>query len=195
MAEKAKIFYFSVFILAVFAFVFHITAMGHHHWKKADYRNEAVAQSKIHITIGLFTNCTTNSDTRGETCYPNLFPRDSDCNINQCRQNRNCSCDYLPSTKGIAACTIIASIFLGLAIIILFIHSINTSETRTVGLCLGLLPLILLLLTCIFILIALILIGSYLSRDIMEMVNELYHCKLNFKKKLRKLRYLFFSKR
>ncbi|CAF0776289.1 unnamed protein product [Rotaria sordida] len=84
--------------------------------------------------------------------------------------NPYCPCDYLPSTKGIAACTIIAAIFLGLTIIILFIHSINTSETRSIGMFLSVLPLILLLLAFAFILTALILVGSYLSRDVMYLV-------------------------
>ncbi|CAF4181301.1 unnamed protein product, partial [Rotaria sordida] len=82
----------------------------------------------------------------------------------------SCQCDFLPSTKGIAACTIIASIFLGLSIILLFIHSINISENYSIGVCLSFFPFILILLAFIFILITLILVGSYLSRDIMYVV-------------------------
>ena len=175
MVEKAKIFYFGVFILVVFAFIFHVTAMGHHHWKKATVRN-ATASGYIGgnlTTIGLFTRCVPLDGIRQEICFPNLFPGNSSCTVANCllkNSDSSCSCDFLPSTKGIAACAILASIFLGLAIIILFIHSINTSETRTVGLVLGIFPLILLLLAFIFILITLILVGSYLSRDIMEIL-------------------------
>ena len=172
MAEKAKIFYFGVFILTVFAFIFHVTAMGHHHWKKADAR---YANTTPHTTIGLFTRCIPSNVSKTESCSPNLFPKNASCSVSQCLLRETpsyCSCDFLPSTKGIAACAIIASVFLGLAIIILFIHSINTSETRTVGLFLGILPLILLLLAFIFILITLILVGSYLSRDMMHVVKE-----------------------
>lgn len=154
--------------------------MGHHHWKKAVLRNDTISNNRT--TIGLFTRCITVFDISGENCVPNLFPRGSNCTLVQCSYRDGfdyCSCDYLPSTKGIAACAIIASILLGLAIIILFIHSINTSETRTVGLCLGILPLILLLLTFIFILITLILVGSYLSRDIMEMMNNVIPSRFN----------------
>jgi hypothetical protein len=177
MAEKAKIFYFGVFILVVFAFIFHVTAMGFHHWKKADARNSTYVSmySINHTNVGLFTRCTPSTSTKEETCFPNLFPNNKSCSVEICLQinpDASCSCGFLPSTKGIAACAIIAAIFLGLAIIILFIHSINTSETRTVGLFLGLLPLILLLLALIFILITLILVGSYLSRDIMQIVQD-----------------------
>jgi hypothetical protein len=178
MVEKAKIFYFGVFVLVVFAFIFHVTAMGYPHWKKADARNTTsnlVTMYGInHTTIGLFTRCIPLDVSKKETCFPNLFPNNKSCSIDPDCLSRNpsssCSCDYLASTKGIAACAIIAAIFLGLAIIILFIHSINTSETRTVGLLLGLFPLILLLFAFIFILITLILVGSYLSRDIMHVV-------------------------
>jgi hypothetical protein len=177
MVEKAKIFYFSVFILVVFAFIFHVTAMGHSHWKKATASNNngSILISGNQTTIGLFTRCITTNITNQETCFPNVFPSNNSCNYTaNCSQaGSSCSCDYLPSSKGIAACAIIASIFLGLAIIILFIHSINTAETRTIGLVLGLFPLLLLLLAFIFILITLILIGSYLSRDMMQIV-QLY---------------------
>ncbi len=173
MVEKAKIFYFGVFILVVFAFIFHVTAMGHHHWKVARAKNgTGISTYGLNYTnIGLFKRCTPLYT--GETCFPNVYPSNKNCSFGQCSFPNlypSCSCDFLPSTKGIAACAIIASIFLGLAIIILFIHSINTSETRTMGLVLGLFPLILLLLAFIFILITLILVGSYLSRDMMEIV-------------------------
>ena len=172
MVQKAKIFYFTVFILVVFAFIFHITAMGHQHWKKATskYNNSAIN----YTTVGLFTRCQPGYNATTEICFPNKFPLNEGCTSwNVCisrTQNDSCQCDYLPSTKGIAACAIIASVFLGLAIIILFIHSINTSETRSIGIILGFFPLFLLLLAFIFILIALILVGSYLSRDIMHLV-------------------------
>jgi len=175
MVEKAKIFYFGVFILVVFAFIFHVTAMGFSHWKKATTTNVTVINmlGGNQATIGLFTRCVTSNISFGESCYPNVFPGSSACQVSDCLQVQSassCSCGTLPSTKGIAACAIIASIFLGLAIIILFIHSVNTAETRTLGLVLGLFPLLLLLLAFIFILITLILIGSYLSRDMMEFV-------------------------
>lgn len=179
MVEKAKIFYFGVFILVVFAFVFHVTAMGHHHWKKASPRNitgGGYIGGNL-TTIGLFTRCIPSDVVNQELCFPNLFPKNPSCNAGSCRlknPDSACLCDFLPSTKGIAACAILASIFLGLAIIILFIHSVNTSETRTVGLVLSLFPLILLLLAFIFILITLILVGSYLSRDIMELVKSTF---------------------
>jgi hypothetical protein len=178
MVEKAKIFYFSVFILVVFAFIFHVTAMGHHHWKKADAVNStsALVYGFNHTSIGLFTRCITMDGYKSEVCYPNMFPMNDVCDSrNSClttTPNSTCSCDFLPSTKGIAACTIIAAVFLGLSIIILFIHSINTSETRSLGLILGLFPLVLLLLSFIFILITLILVGSYLSRDVMYLVKS-----------------------
>jgi hypothetical protein len=175
MVQKAKILYFSVFILVVVAFVFHVTAMGHHHWKRADGIN-ATQYGFNHTTIGLFTRCTPAEDNKTETCFPNKYPTGGSCVLwNACLpriSNASCQCDFLPSTKGIASCTIIAAIFLGLAIIILFIHSINTSETRSLGLILGFFPLLLLLLSFIFILIALILVGSYLSRDMMHIVRQ-----------------------
>ena len=191
MVEKAKIFYFSVFVLVVFAFIFHVTAMGYAHWKKATPLNSngtnAIGGSQT--TIGLFTRCITSNGSSIESCFPNVYPGNNNCpNIGYCLDvvsSSNCSCDYLPSTKGIAACSIIASIFLGLAIIILFIHSINTKETRAVGLILGLFPLLLLLLALIFILIALILVGSYLSRDAMHLIqllaNGKYISKIKYK--------------
>lgn len=178
MVEKTKIFYFSVFILVVFAFIFHVTAMGYHHWKKAEARNTtfSTAYGINFITIGLFTRCISDPTYKMETCVPNIFPNTKSCGtLNDClarTSNTSCSCDFLPSTKGIAACSIIAAIFLGLTIIILFIDSISTSKTRTIGLFLGFLPLILLLLAVIFILIALILVGSYLSRDIMQIIYQ-----------------------
>lgn len=178
MVEKTKIFYFSVFILVVFAFIFHVTAMGHPRWKKADARNSTSVNNYgiTRTTIGIFTRCTVSPTFKEETCFPNLFPNNQNCSIeNVClarQTNSTCSCDFLPSTKGIAACSIIAAIFLGLTIVILFVHSISTSETRTIGLVLGLFPLILLLLAFIFILITLILVGSYLSRDMMHVIYQ-----------------------
>jgi hypothetical protein len=139
MVEKAKIFYFTVFILVVFAFVFHVTAMGHPHWKRATniFGNTTNYNT---ITIGLFTRCSPWDSYTEETCFPNKYPMSTNANCFNwavCLPRNStidCQCDFAPSTKGIAACTIIAAVFLGLAIIILFIHSINTSETRSVGL-------------------------------------------------------------
>jgi len=170
MVQKAKILYFTVFILVVFAFIFHVTAMGHHHWKKATGKT-STANGFSHTVIGLFTQCESVDNIAAESCYPNKYPGvNTNCSRSLClikNSTDNCQCDFLPSTKGIASCAIIASIFLGIATIVLFIHSIKTTETRTVGLLLGFLPLLLLLLAFIFILITLILVGSYLSRDIM----------------------------
>jgi hypothetical protein len=167
--EKAKIFYFSVFVFVVVAFIFHVNAMGHHHWKKATSRYYNRTDFN-YTTIGLFTRCVPSEIDNSETCYPNIYPRNSSCTYTACEPrfpNPNCQCDFSSSTKGIAACAIIAAIFLGLVIIILFIHSIKTTASRSFELFLGLFPLILLLLALIFILITLILVGSYLSRDIM----------------------------
>jgi hypothetical protein len=189
MVEKAKIFYFTVFILVVFAFIFHITAMGHPHWKRATSKYGNETTNFNYITVGLFTRCSPIDTTTRETCFPNKFPLSDSCFYwAVCLSkppNDTCQCDFLPSTKGIAACAIIASVFLGLAIIILFIHSINTSETRSIGLILGFFPLFLLLLAFIFILIALILVGSYLSRDIMHVVrpDQSKYIYENYKKK------------
>ncbi|CAF3292153.1 unnamed protein product [Rotaria socialis] len=174
--QKAKILYFTVFILAVFAFVFHVTAMGHHHWKTAVKHNFTNINYINQTTIGLFTRCVTSYFNATETCFPNKFPMNNNfLDSNLCVQiplNDNFQCDFLPSTKGIASCAIIAAVFLGLAIVILFIHSINTSEARSVGICLSFFPLLLLLLTFIFILITLILVGSYLSRDMMYILRR-----------------------
>ena len=177
MVQKAKIFYFTTFVLVIFAFILHITAMGHHHWKKADGKNTTVTGFN-YTTIGLFTRCILMESNRTELCFQNKYPRSSNCySWYECLKrspNETCQCGFLPSTKGIASCAIIASVFLGLSIIILFIHSINTSETRSVGLFLGFCPLLLLLLAFVFILIVLILVGSYLSRDIMHIVRQEY---------------------
>ena len=180
MVERTKILYFTVFIFVVIAFVFHINAMGHHHWKDITVKNITGnangALGNNHITIGLFTQCRTSNVSRAETCFPNMYPRDGRCDLLLiCAVkpiNETCRCDYLPSTKGIAACTIIAAVFLGLALLILFFHSIKTTGSRAVELILSLFPVILLLLAFIFILIALILVGSYLSRDAMTMLRN-----------------------
>ena len=179
MGEKGKFFYFTVFVLVVFALVFHLTAMGHHHWKRAEARNATYGNRYFFnsTTIGLFTRCIPAEDTLAvEQCFPNRFPMNYSCNpLNAClakTPNEACRCDFLPSSKGIASCAIIASVFLGLALIILFIHSIKTSETRSLGLILSLLPFIFLLLAWMFILTTLILVGSYLSRDIMHLVQN-----------------------
>ena len=175
MVERTKIFYFTVFILVVIAFIFHINAMGHHHWKNITVKNNTLLRTG-NITIGLFTQCQTSITTRIETCFPNMYPGNKTfygsgvCAIRPL--NDSYHCDYLPSTKGIASCAIIAAVFLGLAVLILFIHSIKTTGSRSVELILSLFPLILLLLAFIFILIALILVGCYLSRDVMTMLQE-----------------------
>ena len=176
--SKAKFLYFTVFVLVAFAFVFHITAMGFHHWKEATSpknRNMSAVNLK---SFGLFTRCLQSNGTRGYGCEPNLFPDQvlQQCPYNICsirRENDDCACDYLPSSKGIAACAIIAAVFLGLALILLFIQSINeASESRLIAVFFGFIPLFLLLLTWIFILITLILVGSYLSRDVMFMERQ-----------------------
>ena len=174
MVEKAKIFYFTVFILVVAAFIFHVTAMGHHHWKKAVAKNSTYAiQGANEVNIGLFTRCTADPAVKAETCTPNLFPTGGTCDFLSCLSRTpvvGCSCDFLQSAKAIASCAIIAAIFLGLSIIILFIHSINTSETRSLSLILGLVPLLFLILAFAFILTTLILVGCFLSRDMMHVV-------------------------
>ena len=171
--NKAKIIYFTAFLCVVIAFIFHVTAMGHNHWKVANKKNELEGFHEIK-TIGLFTRCSFTNATKGESCVPNMYPKNTSCLYSfHCVQSNppaDCSCDYTPSTKGIAACTIIASIFLGSALIILFVHSIGSTNSRVIELLLGYLPLLQLLLAFIFILIALILVGSYLSRDFMHMV-------------------------
>jgi len=184
MVEKAKLFYFGVLVLVIVAFIFHVVAMGHHHWKIVYPRyNNASANVS---TIGLFTRCVRSRTETTETCFPNLYPTRNassvigGCNYDVCLwRNKtnygNCGCDFIPSTKGIAACTILASIFLGLSFIIIFIHSVNTSTTRSVRLILGIGPLIFLILAFIFILIALILVGSYLSRDTMHLMGYFDH--------------------
>jgi hypothetical protein len=167
--EKAKIFYFSVFVFVVFAFIFHVNAMGHHHWKKATSRYYNRTDFN-YTTIGLFTQCIPSQSNNTETCFPNMYPKNTSCYWSDCLSryvSADCQCDFSSSTKGIASCAIIAAIFLGLAIIILFIHSIKTTAARSIELFLGLFPFISLLLALIFILITLILVGSYLSRDIM----------------------------
>ena len=206
MLDKAKILYFGGFIFVICAFIFHVTAMGHHHWKKANARNNTFSDRYgfASTTIGLFTRCVPSPNYKTETCFANMFPKDSSCDprhYNACLSTystSSCSCDFLPSTKGIAACTIIAAVFLGLSIIILFIHSINASETRSLGFFLGFFPLVLILLSFIFILITLILVGSYLSRDVMHLVRQtnmsMYFFNESLLRKAHSLRKLNFSK-
>ncbi|UJR22271.1 hypothetical protein I4U23_025331 [Adineta vaga] len=175
--HKAKIFYFTVFILAVIAFIFHVTAMGHHHWKHVTGENITVTGFN-RTTIGLFTRCVPSDTHYGETCFPNTYPViHRACLWSYCQNKNlteNCGCDYLPSTKGIAACAIIAAVFLGISIILLFIHSIKTNETSVTAILLSFLPLVLLFLAFIFILITLILVGSYLLRDMMAVFRTIF---------------------
>lgn len=181
--NKAKFLYFTVFVLVVFAFVFHITAMGFHHWKVAVYPKSRNLSTVSVTSFGLFTRCSTSNASRGYGCEPNRFPEQEQqgqgqgqqfCSYTICsarRENDVCPCDYLPSSKGIAACAIIAAVFLGLALILLFIQSINeANESRLIAIFFGFIPLLLLLLTWLFILITLILVGSYLARDVMFMM-------------------------
>ncbi|CAF3805365.1 unnamed protein product [Rotaria sp. Silwood1] len=170
--NTTKILYSTVFILVVFAFIFHVTAMGYHHWKKAIARIPNAGR-RNETTIGLFTRCIPSATNRTEICFPNKYPMNVSCDWTDClprTSNGGCQCDFLPSTKGIAVCTIIASIFLGLSIIPLFIRSINTKKKNLIGVCLNFFPIVLLLLAFILILVALILVGSYLSRDIMHAI-------------------------
>lgn len=173
--DKTKFLYFSVFVIVAMALVFHLTAMGHNHWKVARTKENTLNSELIeYFSIGIFRRCSMSNVSSIEFCMLNLFPgnkscdSETSCTVKPGRDD--CNCDYLPSTKGIASCTIIASVFLGLALIILFIHSINTSQTKTISLVLGCLPLLFLILTFAFILTALILVGSYLSRDMMELL-------------------------
>ena len=168
----AKLLYFGAFLCVVIAFVFHATAMGHHHWKHAFYRENNSLGFNF-TSIGLFTRCTPSTFVKSEVCVPNLYPRSDFCfSQGQCLPravNDTCHCDFLPSTKGIAACAIIGAIGLGLALILLFMQSINESQSRILALLYGVLPLVFIILAFIFILIALILVGSYLSRDMMHL--------------------------
>jgi hypothetical protein len=168
----AKLVYFGAFLCVVIAFIFHVTAMGHHHWKYAFYRENASLGFNF-TSIGLFTRCEPSFFAKTETCFPNLYPRSDFCfSQGQCLPragNDTCDCDFLPSTKGIAACAIIGAIGLGMALILLFMQSINESQSRLIGLLYGILPLVFIALAFIFILIALILVGSYLSRDLIHL--------------------------
>lgn len=173
----AKTFYFALFILAVTALIVHLIAMGQNHWKQADAKPNQLPDflyGRNRTTVGLFTRCEPDDLAQVETCFPNLYPgTESPCfSWTDCQPreyNATCQCDFLPSTKATAACAIIAAIFLGLAVILLFLQSISSSESRILGLLFGFVPLILLFLAFVFMLITLILVGSFLSRDVIHM--------------------------
>ena len=150
--------------------------MGQNHWKQADAKPNLEPDFLYELnrtTVGLFTRCVPAPLATVESCFPNLYPGpDSPCfSWTDCQPreyNATCQCDYLPSTKATAACAIIAAIFLGLAVILLFLQSISSSESRILGLLFGFVPLILLFLAFVFMLITLILVGSFLSRDVIH---------------------------
>lgn len=173
MANRAEILYFSAFSLAVFSLVFHLTAMGHPNWKEAR-RIDGSIEVNSRINIGLFKRCYRRNSIHSEICELNIFPRNDSCfSYFDClleNVDPSCRCDFLPSSKGIAASTILSAIFLGSAVILIFFQSIKTSESRFFRIILGFIPAFLLLFTWIWMLIGLILVGSYLSRDLMHVL-------------------------
>ena len=167
--DRSKVTYFSSFALLIIAFIFHLTAMGHHRWKRATSR-DLFTNRLVTTSIGLFNRCYRIENQSGERCELNVFPMNQTCFQQVDCLSGECHCDFLPSTKGIAACTILAAIFLGISLICLFVQSIITPKQRFSSLCLGFTPWFLLLFATIWILIALILVGSYLSRDVIYFV-------------------------
>lgn len=165
-------------------------------WQRCETRNVTIL--KQGIALGVRTNV--------QTCQPNWYMRYSPSAFHSCFPIRRdcavnldsniapgCSCRYLPSTKGLQWLTIIASGFLVLGLILLYLRTISSPEngtyrilftqsSRSVILCLasaGFLlsqgPFICFLLTLFLMVTGLILLGSceWLCNEHLEMLTDL----------------------
>ena len=115
-----------------------------------------------------------------------IFPGNKNCRKSEkseansdihrlCHQTNNpCQCDYSSITKGLISCTVIAACTLSLSFLLIFSHIIINPYKYQVHLYITIVTVFLLLVGLIFILSALILLGSSLSYDLYQ-----YHYNLN----------------
>ncbi|CAF0892986.1 unnamed protein product [Didymodactylos carnosus] len=76
-----------------------------------------------------------------------------------------CTCDYIPSTKGLQWCCILAALYLILGILVLYLKLIAAPQNASAAFLLGFVPVSLIFIALLFMLTTLILVGAYLRRD------------------------------
>ena len=157
--------------------------------------SERRTASENTITVGIFQRCANHpisiSATKNRSypiCDDNkyIFPGNKNCRKSEkseansdihrlCHQTNNpCQCDYSSITKGLISCTVIAACTLSLSFLLIFSHIIINPYKYQVHLYITIVTVFLLLVGLIFILSALILLGSSLSYDLYQ-----YHYNLN----------------
>jgi len=190
--EAARIYVTVILILLTFALITHIIAMGYPRWKVI----ESTRSDAGTIYIGLFHRCEDILKDRGESItntkpylicdYNYYLPRDSEANNSTselCSSSGNtdqtcqglCNlrgnpekCDYMSQTKGLIACTCIAACTIGLALLITYTNLLINQFKYKTHLKVSFVALIFSILGFLAILTTLILIGSYMERDLWE---------------------------
>ncbi|CAF1971525.1 unnamed protein product [Rotaria magnacalcarata] len=140
-------------------------------WQRCEYSNITI--SKQGVSLGTRPNV--------ELCRPNHYMRYSPDKYDLCYHRRRgcpvtepanlpegCSCRYLPSAKGLQWLTIYATIFLILGLLLLYLKTITSPQNDSAVLVLSFGPFACFLLTLLFMITTLILVGAYLRRDTYE---------------------------
>ena len=111
-----------------------MTPVSYGIWERCEYTNVSII--KQGVTVGYRANV--------QFCYPNRYMRFSPeshqiCNhlrrscpvLSKERIPEGCSCRYLPSAKALQWLTVLAAIFLGLGLILLYLKTITAPENSS----------------------------------------------------------------
>lgn len=111
-----------------------MTPVSYGIWERCEFTNITVI--KQGITLGPRTNV--------QFCYPNRYMRYTPESYQKCYPSRRrcpvlskeeipegCSCQYLPSAKALQWLTVLAAIFLGLGLILLYLKTITSPENSS----------------------------------------------------------------
>ncbi|CAF0893211.1 unnamed protein product [Didymodactylos carnosus] len=149
-------------------------------WERCQYMDISFATP---VVIKSSSTNIINFDTgtptiRNFVCRPNTYLRykskDIDTEIcfiyrHLCSSLTNvihpCTCNYLPSTKGLQWCCILAAIFMILGLLLLYLKLIAIPQHDMLAFLLNFTPILFIFFSILFMLTTLILIGAYLRRD------------------------------
>lgn len=190
MQIRGVILVTAALFVGIAALVLHLLAMCSPRWK---ITKRDLPPTMAPVSYGLWQRCEYTSITitkqgvplgvrpNVELCRPNHYMRYSPDKFDECYHIRRscpvmkpedipkgCSCQYLPSAKGLQWLTVFAAILLVLGLLLLYLKTIATPQNDTAVLILGFGPFICFLLALLFMITTLILVGAYFRRDTYE---------------------------
>lgn len=187
MAIRGVLLLTLALFLGIGALVLHLSAMCSPHWKitKRDLdpkmspvsyglwqrcENMNISMTKQGITLGTRNNvrvCRPNWYMRYPIDkFPICYPIRRSCGVAENEElGDGCSCRYLPSTKGLQWLTVLATVFIVLGLLLVYLKIISSAENGTADLILSFGPFICFLFSLLLLSTGLILLGAYLRRD------------------------------